>query len=91
MPMPVSHTASSIQLPPLGILRAVSLTSPLLGEFARIAQEIEQNLPQPHWIDHDCAQVFLRLDQESIAILLRELAGGTLWLPTIRSAPPSFR
>src|SRR5215469_4284149 len=29
------------------------------GELARIAEEIEQNLAQPHWIDGQCAEVVL--------------------------------
>ena len=59
MPMPVSETDSSIQWPPLLTLRAAQHDLALLGELAGIAQEVEQDLPQPHGIDGEGAEVRL--------------------------------
>src|SRR5262249_26254541 len=38
-------------------LTRLELDFALLGELAGVAQQIEQNLPQPHGIDRDRAQV----------------------------------
>src|SRR5262249_3217149 len=48
----------------------------LLREFAGIAQQIEQALPQPHGIDSARAEVLLRLDNQPVLVLLGELPGG---------------
>src|SRR5262249_24742510 len=48
----------------------------LLGELTSIAQQIEQYLPQPHWIDGEGAKVLLRFDQQAVLVLLGELSGG---------------
>src|SRR5262249_7013090 len=36
----------------------------LLGELKGIAQQIEQNLPQPHGVNGQCAEVLLDVDDE---------------------------
>ena len=50
MPMPVSATANSTQSRPSATLRTRSATSPCFGELAGIAQQIEQDLLEPHGI-----------------------------------------
>src|SRR6516162_9411295 len=47
-----------------------------LGELARIAQQVEQYLPQPHWVDGQCAEVLLGLNDEAVLVLLGQLSGG---------------
>src|SRR5262249_50046086 len=46
-----------------------------LGELAGIAEEIEQDLPQPHWIDGQCAEVLLGVNDEAVLVLLGKLSG----------------
>jgi hypothetical protein len=75
MPMPVSETANSTKLLPLLTLRAASLTS-RFGELAGIAQEIEQDLPQPHGVHGQCAEVLLGVNDEAVLVLLGKLPGG---------------
>jgi len=48
----------------------------LLGEFASVAQQVEQDLSQPHGIDSQRAEVFLAFDHEAVLVLLRELPRG---------------
>src|SRR5262249_281382 len=48
----------------------------LLGELSGIAQQIEQDLPQPHGIDGQAAKIFWAFDHESILILLCQLPRG---------------
>src|SRR5215831_1040719 len=67
MPMPVSATASSTQCRPL-------IT--LLGELAGVAQEVEQDLAQPHRIHGQCSEVLRRVNHEAVVVLLSELACG---------------
>ena len=76
MPMPVSETDSSIQWPPLLTLRPRSAHLALLGELAGIAQQVEQNLPQPHGVDSQGAEVLRGLDDQAVLVLLGELARG---------------
>src|SRR5215813_12123868 len=47
-----------------------------LGELAGIAEEIEQDLPQPHGVDGQCAEVLLGVDDEAVLVLLGKLSGG---------------
>ena len=62
MPIPVSEIDNSTQL------RAVAYPAPaqrhlgLLGELAGIAQQVEQDLPQPHGIDGKDAEVLSTAD-----------------------------
>jgi len=49
----------------------------LLRELAGIAQEIEQNLLEPHGVCGERAQVLLRFDDEAVLVLLSELSRGT--------------
>ena len=74
--MPVSATASSIQSLPFATLRARSLTSPCFGELAGIAQQIEQDLPQPQRVNRQSAEVLLRVENQAVLVLLGELARG---------------
>src|SRR5262249_11532320 len=46
------------------------------GELTGIAEEIEQYLPQPHWVDGQCAEVLLGVDDEAVLVLLGKLSGG---------------
>src|SRR5262249_15699679 len=48
----------------------------LLGEFAGIAQQIEQDLPQSHGIDGQAAKIVRAFDHEAILILLCQLPRG---------------
>ena len=49
----------------------------LFGELARIAQQIEQNLPQPHRVNRQSAEVLLRVDNQAVLVLLGKLARST--------------
>src|SRR5215469_953117 len=46
------------------------------GEFAGIAQKVEQDLPQPHRIDGQYAEVLLGVNDEAVLVLLGKLSGG---------------
>src|SRR4029077_11502316 len=46
------------------------------GELAGIAQEIEQDLSQPHGVDDERAETAVSFDDEAVLILLGELARG---------------
>jgi len=47
-----------------------------LGELARIAQQVEQDLPQSHGVHGQCAEVPLGVDDEAVLVLLGELSSG---------------
>src|SRR6266481_4143778 len=49
----------------------------LLRELTGIAQEIEQNLLEPHGVRVERADVFLGVDDEAVLILVGKLARGT--------------
>src|SRR5262245_8204999 len=46
------------------------------GELARIAEEIEQDLSQPHGVHGQCAEVLLSVNDEAVLVLLGKLSGG---------------
>src|SRR5262249_22657030 len=46
------------------------------GELAGIAEEIEQDLPQPHGVHGQCAEVLLGVNDEPVLVLLGKLSGG---------------
>jgi len=46
------------------------------GELAGIAEEVEQDLPQPHRVHGQCAEVVLDVDDEAVLVLLGKLSGG---------------
>ena len=48
----------------------------LRGKLAGIAQEIEQDLPQPHGVDGERPELLLGFDHETVLVLLGELARG---------------
>src|SRR5262249_48249941 len=48
----------------------------LLGELAGIAQQIEQDLSQPHGIDRQAAKILRAFNHEAILILLRQRPRG---------------
>src|SRR5262245_18010875 len=73
MPMPLSATASSTQSRPSATLRTRSATSP---SFVNFAQEIEQNLLEPHGVRGERAQVLLGFDDEAVLVLLGKLPRG---------------
>ena len=76
MPMPVSETDSSIQSRPFADPARPQRDLALLGELAGVAQEIEQDLPQPHGVHRQRAEVVLHFDHQAVLVLLGELAGG---------------
>ena len=43
------------------------------GEFAGIAEKIEQDLPQPHRVHCQCAEVILGVNDEAVLVLLGKL------------------
>src|SRR5262245_31111354 len=47
-----------------------------LGELASIAEEVEQDLPQSHWVHGQCAEVLLGVNDEPVLVLLGKLSGG---------------
>src|SRR5262249_50747562 len=63
----------------------------LLCELAGVAQEVEQDLAQPHGIDRDRAQALLRLDDKTVLVLLGELARGADDLVDQRNEAYAFR
>jgi len=70
--MPVSATASSIQT--VGDPARPQTDLALFGELAGIAQQVEQDLPQPHGIHGQWAEALLALDDQAILVLLGKLA-----------------
>src|SRR5262249_54643297 len=46
----------------------------LFGELASIAQQVEQDLPQPHGIHGQWAEALLTLDNQAILVLFGKLA-----------------
>ena len=76
MPMPVSEIDSSTQSRPLTLLRP-QLDLAVLGELAGIAQQVEQDLPQPHGVDGERAEILRGLDDEAVLVLLGKLARST--------------
>ena len=74
------HADAGIRYRELDPLASVNHSShpqrdlPLLGELARIAQQIEQDLPQPHRIDGQRSEMFLALRDQAILVLLGKLA-----------------
>src|SRR5215510_9698265 len=46
------------------------------GELTRIAQQVEQYLPQPHGVHRQCAEVLLDFNDEAVLILLGKLSRG---------------
>src|SRR6516165_9739176 len=76
MPMPVSGYRKVDPATPVRHLAYPQGDLALLRELAGIAQEIEQDLPQPHGIGGECAEVLLRFDNEAILVLLGELSCG---------------
>src|SRR5262249_5139394 len=46
------------------------------GELARIAEEIEQDLPQTHGVHSQCAEVLLHVNDQAVLVLLGKLSRG---------------
>src|SRR5262249_61257740 len=46
------------------------------GEFAGIAEEIEQYLLQPHGVNGQCAEILLGVNDEAVLVLRGKLSGG---------------
>jgi len=77
--MPLSATASSTQSRPSATLRYSQGNLALFRELAGIAQEIEQNLLEPHGVCGEPAQVLLRFDDESVLVFLgKQIAARAL-------------
>src|SRR5262249_40864364 len=47
-----------------------------LGKLAGIAQQVEQDLPQPRRVHGQYAEVLLGIDDEAVLVLLGQLSGG---------------
>ena len=47
-----------------------------LGELARIAEKIEQDLPQSHGVHGQSAEVLWGVNDEAVLVLLSKLSGG---------------
>src|SRR5262249_39164522 len=61
---------------PVGDLTHAQRDLAVLRELAGIAQEIEQNLLEPHRIRLECADVLLRFHDEPVLVLFGKLSGG---------------
>src|SRR5262245_6210776 len=46
------------------------------GELTRIAQQVEEYLPQPHGVHRQCAEALLDFNDEAVLILLGKLSRG---------------
>src|SRR6516225_2507675 len=60
----------------IGHLACRKLDFSRFGELARIAEEIEQYLPQPHGVHRQCAEVLPDFNDEAVLVLLGKLSGG---------------
>ena len=47
------------------------------GELTRIAEQVQEYLPQPHGVHRQCAEVLLDFNDEAVLLLLGKLSGGT--------------
>jgi hypothetical protein len=47
------------------------------GEFAGIAEKVEQDLPQPHGVHAQCAEVLLGVNDEAVLVLVGEQSRRT--------------
>ena len=74
--MPVSETDKLDPVAAVAHPARPQLDLALLRELAGIAQQIEQDLPQPHRVDGQSAEVLLRVDDQAVLVLLGELARG---------------
>src|SRR5262245_8011432 len=63
----------------------------LPGEFAGIAEQIEQDLSQPHRVHSQCAEILLGFDDQPVFVLLGELARGVDDLVDQRSELQALR
>src|SRR5262249_26408792 len=61
------------------------------GELTRIAQQVQEYLPQPHGVHRQCAEVLLDFNDEAVLILLGELARGVDDLVDQRSELQALR
>src|SRR5260221_9351431 len=64
------------EVAPIAHLACRKLDLARFGELARIAEEIEQYLPQPHGVHGQCAKVLWGVDDETVLVLLGKLSGG---------------
>jgi hypothetical protein len=48
----------------------------LFGELAGVAQQVEQDLPQPHGVHGQLTEFLLDLDIQAVLVLLGELSCG---------------
>src|SRR6516165_9805114 len=46
------------------------------GELTRIAQQVQEYLPQPHGVHRQCAEVLLDFNDEAVLVLLGKLSRG---------------
>ena len=74
--MPVSATASSIQLPPLATLRARSLTSPSLVNLQALLNRLSSICRKRMGSTVNATEVFLGVNDEAVLVLLGKLSGG---------------
>jgi hypothetical protein len=76
MPMPVSETANSTKVAAIAHLACRKLDLARFGELAGIAEEVEQDLLEPHGVHGERAQVLLRVNDEAVFVLLGKLSRG---------------
>src|SRR5262249_60880595 len=57
----------------VGVLMPPQRALSVFGEFPGIAEQIEQDLPQPHRVPRRGAELISGFDDEPILVLLREL------------------
>ena len=63
----------------------------LFGELAGIAQQIEQDLAQPHGVDRQRAEIVEGLDRKAVLVLLGKLTRGqarSVLAGVLLTAPP---
>src|SRR5262249_59785936 len=60
------------------------------GELAGIAEEIEQDLPQPHGVHGQCAEVLLDINDEAVLVLLGQRVVGRAENHCQRGLPDRF-
>jgi HD superfamily phosphohydrolase YqeK len=76
MPIPGIGDSELDEVAAIAHLACRKLDLAFLGELAGIAQQVEQDLPQPHGIHRQCAEVLLGVNDEAVLVLLSELARG---------------
>ena len=64
------------EVAPIAHLAYRKLDLARFGELAGIAQQVEQDLPQPHGVHGQCAEVLWGVNDQVVLVLLGKLSGG---------------